>query len=292
MSEQTPRSMRDYTKFDQMSTEELQEFLRADMLLPEDELPDLDAVLYVTDVLARRAQEQTEEAPTDVEAAWQSFCTHYWPETDDGASLYEDVPEEPCRKHAQKRTRSHTWRSFAAVAAVIAVLYVGAMTARAFGFNIFNSVAEWSQETFSLTPFVKPPKGTVASQLLEMQNLMEEHEVSETYLPSYLPAGFVVDGVDCHVWGSGLTTFSCELRNGKQRIRLKYDVYLTDETRHNTIYEKDTADPELYEAGGVTHYLMTNHGEYIAVWNVDHMDCSIIGSITRGEMIKIINSIY
>lgn len=290
MSERDPLRMRDYTKFDTMPTEELREFLRADVLLPEDEAPDLDEILYVTDVLARREQTQADGKPSDVEAAWQSFNAHYWPETDDGTSLYEDEPApRPEKFKWSRQPRALRWA--AGIAAMIAVLYVGSLTARAFGLDVWSSVAHWTRETFSLAPPVERPDNAIAPQLQQLQLLMQEHDIFDVYLPSYLPEGFAAREVNCSDRG-GYASFSCSLSNGEQEILLKYFVFLSDEARPNMMYEKDDPDPEVYEAGGVTHYLMTNYGQYGAVWFVNRMECSIWGNISHDEMIKIIDSIY
>lgn len=63
---------------------------------------------------------------------------------------------------------------------------------------------------------------------------------------------------------------------------------------HGTEYEKDADDPEEYSKNGVTHYIMTNFGDYFAVWLSGNMECSIYiaGGSTKDELIKIIDSIY
>ena len=45
---------RDFSVYDEMSTEELEEILRADFDAPEGEETDMDIILYVTDLLTER----------------------------------------------------------------------------------------------------------------------------------------------------------------------------------------------------------------------------------------------
>ena len=53
---------RDYSRYDQMSTAELEQLLRLDFQASEDGSSDLDAILYISDLLARR------NGPSDLDA--------------------------------------------------------------------------------------------------------------------------------------------------------------------------------------------------------------------------------
>ena len=57
MSESKEHFYRDFSKFDEMSTEELNEILRQDSQLPDGEDSDTDAILYIMGVIAKRNQE-------------------------------------------------------------------------------------------------------------------------------------------------------------------------------------------------------------------------------------------
>ena len=60
---------RDYSRYDQMSTAELEQLLRLDFQASENGDSDLDAILYLSDLLARR------NGPSDPDAAWAQFQT-------------------------------------------------------------------------------------------------------------------------------------------------------------------------------------------------------------------------
>lgn len=49
---------KDYSKYDRMSTESLEELLRLDAELPDGEGPDIDEILYISEVIAKREKEQ------------------------------------------------------------------------------------------------------------------------------------------------------------------------------------------------------------------------------------------
>ena len=59
-------STRDFSHLDKLSTEELQEILRQDSLL-DDDSSDIDTILYITDLLAKRSDSSNNSK--DVEAA-------------------------------------------------------------------------------------------------------------------------------------------------------------------------------------------------------------------------------
>ena len=79
MSERDKLPRQDYSKFDTMSNETLEEILRMDALLLEGETPDPDAILYIMEELAQRERRNKSEHAPDVEAAWRSFNLHYRP---------------------------------------------------------------------------------------------------------------------------------------------------------------------------------------------------------------------
>lgn len=63
MSEATQRTGQDHSKFDNMSTAELNEYLRQDA---ERDDSDLDDVLYIMEVLAKREKEENNDNLPDV----------------------------------------------------------------------------------------------------------------------------------------------------------------------------------------------------------------------------------
>ena len=143
---------KDYSKYDRMSTESLEELLRLDAELPNGEGSDIDEILYISEVIAKREKEHpTGRYPEiDVDAAWESFQTKYLPYMTDGRPLYDFDDEEPShteeenagtdnpsptsRKRISLRGRRHVKR-VVSIAAVIAVL-LGLMTATAYAMGM------------------------------------------------------------------------------------------------------------------------------------------------------------
>lgn len=132
---------RDYSKFDNMSTEMLEDILQADSQLPDEENSDPDAILYIMEVIAKREKEHPTGKFTDVHSAWASFSENYLPYIENDESLYyfEDAEEEtgirqtpslyPSRPHKKRRLI----RVVIVAAAITALLLAGAITAGALG---------------------------------------------------------------------------------------------------------------------------------------------------------------
>ena len=141
-------STRDFSHLDKLSTEELQEILRQDSLL-DDDSSDIDTILYITDLLAKRSDSSNNSK--DVEAAWKSFKENYYPYISDPEPLYSfDSPEDKVVK-AKPRHLSRAMRTLSVAAVLAVVIISGSVTASAFGYNLWGAVAEWTRDTFGFT---------------------------------------------------------------------------------------------------------------------------------------------
>ena len=141
MAESTRQTGQDHSKFDNMSTAELNEYLRQDSYCEDS---NLDDILYVMEVLERREKEDGNYSPPDVQKAWAEFQKYYNTEDNDGKPLrdfddeFDDMfGSEPTAeiisiKKARKGLR-RTVKSLISVAAAIFVVIIGSVTAKALG---------------------------------------------------------------------------------------------------------------------------------------------------------------
>lgn len=306
MSESKEHFYRDFSKFDEMSTEELNEILRQDSQLPDGEDSDTDAILYIMGVIAKRNQELPSSDFGDVNHAWSSFNKNYRFDSSEGCSLF-DFDDEPqlngtsdktqiLRPAPRSNTRPRKWvlRTARILAAVIAVLLATSLTAYAFGFDLWGAIASWTKETFGFRSAeytqtaVPSSKKEIPAPLTSIANEMEMHGIPTTILPSYLPDGFVERDFQYNAVTQPESLY-CLLENGDSSITLLYTVF--SENQDHLLYEKDTVDPEQYEYNGTVYYIMTNKEVYFAAWTADNIECSIAGVETYDEIIKIIQSI-
>lgn len=66
-----------YAKYDNMSTEALDEILRQDFLQTSDEKLDVDDILYIAQIIVNREDENSTGRFGDVEASWQNFRQNF-----------------------------------------------------------------------------------------------------------------------------------------------------------------------------------------------------------------------
>ena len=280
---------RDFSEYNHMSTDDLEAILRADFELPDDGESDMEKILYIMEVIAQRRAGQPTGRYANADEAWDSFVENYCPEPERGA-LRGSGAVRPGKPRRGKRFLTRV----AAIAAVIVlVAAAGTATASAFGFNFWAWLTGWSREVFS----VQDPEITysnkrleVPEQLAELQEAMEEYGFPDQLLPTKLPDGYEATELKCEATPFHIRLLGT-LKNSKDNfILLDYCMHLDDETAVKV--QKDDDEPEAYDYGDTTHYIMTNYETYYASWTVDHVVCVISGFASRDDLIQTINSIY
>ena len=287
---------RDLSRYNHMSTGELEKILRADFELPEEEESDMEKILYITEVIARRRAGQPTGRYANEDEAWESFVENYLPAKERAVFRQEEhTAEEP--KSGAKKAKPRLWGTMlvrvASIVVVIAlVAAAGTMTASAFGFDFWAWLTAWTQEAFG----IENPNYTysgknrkIPEQLAELHALMQEYEFPDNLLPTYLPEGYETDTVEYETNVTFVKLF-CALSKNDDFIMLEYTMYQSSQVTEKA--QKDGDDPNPYERGGVTHYIMTNDETYYATWTVDKVKCSILGALSREELTEMINSIY
>lgn len=301
MAESTRQTGQDHSKFDNMSTAELNEYLRQDSYCEDS---NLDDILYVMEVLERREKEDGNYSPPDVQKAWAEFQKYYNTEDNDGKPLHDFDDEfddmfgsEPTAeiisiKKARKGL-SRTVKSLISVAAAIFVVIIGSVTAKALGYDIWDAVIVWTKDTFGFVTTVNEPESTyyvkqIPEELVDLKNLMTEHGLSKTLIPGYIPEGYKIGNLEYDNLGDADTIF-CQLSNGANDIMLIYSIHSGDSSSFQ--HEKDALSPEKYESGGTTYYIMSNMDDYFVSWLTDNVECTILGIPSRDEALKMITSL-
>lgn len=268
-----------FAKYDAMSTEELNEILRQDFLNPGDELLDADAILYISRILADREEDSLAD---DAEASWQSFREKFIV-SDNAGPDEEKHPSRTSFTHTNTKQRAsiRTLRILL-IAAVITAVLVGATYAA----GIFGWLPRWSSDHFSFSP-VEETSDTGDCTTLE--EALARHNAPPNIVPRYIPDGY--EQVEFHYTSTpgAYSTFDCGYSDGTNFIHLIYFVFYTDEHR---LFTKDEGNPEVYTTGGIDHYIMTNVGQYKAIWQNGNFECSLFGFESRDDLLKSINSMY
>lgn len=272
MSENQNRGIGDMSIFDTMTTEELEEILRLDAQAPEEQESDTEKILYIMEVLAERNKGHTGKTALE---AYESFKQNYMPETDNNV-----IPEKP------KRGCPRWIRSLTAAAAVLAFLLVGTVTARAFGFNFWKTVIQWTQETFHFGDW---GSSDVDNNLPydSLQDALEQGKAPTWLVPTVIPEGFAL--TDISVEQTPLKRkYTAIYANGEKKIRIIVQEHLDE----SPIYvEQSGGAEEEYDVSGITYHLSSNHKNNRAVWLYDSYECDISGDISIDELKEMINSI-
>lgn len=283
-----------FAKFDNVSTEALEAFLKADVDAADAEQADIDTIIYISQLLSERRK--AAGAPdADIEAAREDFLEKYYPMKEDPEALYDigygDMAAIPAVPSAADRAASRKARIFwlrhtARVAAIVLMLvFGGTFTANALGYDPWRAIGEWSEDVlwFSFGN----------STTIELQQAVEEYDISDGIVPQQLPRGYKFIGMDVvkdelHIKWFAL--YEKHTENTTDAITIEIDYRLDDTNMQ--VYEKDTEDKVVYIAGGIEHYIITNLQNREIVWQNGNIKCCIIGQFTKEEAEKMVDSIY
>ena len=274
-----------FSRFDAMSTEELQAFLREDASKPMGEESDTEEIFYVMEVLAKRRKEQNGGKPP-VEAL-ESFKQNYHTENETPC-ISESVPV------ARKRSNSGLWkRGLVAAVAAICILFIGnSITASALGFDLFAIIAKWTQETFHFGHAGQPdgtnaPSPNFAHPCASLEDALIENKVTLALVPTWMPGGYEEYDIKT-VENPMQRQFVAHYKSGDNSIRIRITDYLNT---HPAQIEQSESLIEVYRSNGIDYYIFDNYDQLKAAWINGNYECSVAGPISVSEIKKIIDSI-
>lgn len=285
---------RDYSKLDALSTEALKELLYQDSLREEGSDP--ETILHIMEVVAEREAQDPARGYTPVEDAWKSFNENYFSEDCDGTSLFVDSEdgavedEKPNIRVVAQKPKNRRLRSFLRVAGIAAVLLVvllaGSLTAYAMGFDVWGTMAQWTEDVFSLMVLKEEP---IYAKDEDPRDVLKEYGITVDILPNWLPDGYQFENIEVSDTPSRKVFYILYSKNSNCEIWMT--LVLLSEASART-YEKSGQDVTIYIKNDIKHYIMQNIYQTNIVWNVGNCECSIIGELSIEEAQTLINSIY
>ncbi|MCD8355763.1 MAG: DUF4367 domain-containing protein [Clostridia bacterium] len=297
-----PEQHKDYSGFDRMSTEMLEEILRSDFELSNDEESDMDAVLYIMGVIAKRKQEAKNREYPDAEQAWKSFNENYrnlkvaWYEEEDDCEEDDNnnsiTSLETVILPGTARKKRPLQRFTGIAAAAVVVILCASFTANAFGYNIWQIFAQWTNQTFGFVSsgaeVQSEPEKTADAQYDSLQEALDAYGITEELVPTWMPSGYELEAVEV-IDSSMSTHFTASYKIGDD-----YVLILIRNIRNGNYssFEKDDTIVETFEVNNIEHYIMSNLECNTAVWMNGTNECSITTSVSCDELEKIIQSIY
>lgn len=262
-----------------LNIQQLREILR--LQLDEDEV-NVELIKKINAVLASK----TEEPELNVDSAYDRLRA-----AEGSEPLYSEVMDEmTAEKAARPRPRFRSLFRVGLVAAVMIVLFIGTgIVGYAIGFDFWGAMREWTEDRFGfLAGDSLYQRAEHEDPYLKLREELRANGVTVEVVPEYMPDGFSLVSVDSSNNTRGLGIF-CTLTNNNREILLNY---LLIEENSNRVYTKDEVAPEIYTVCGIEHSIFTNEGNCIAVWMNQNIQCEIQGAEDKGELLKMIDSIY
>lgn len=284
MPDSLDRRDKKFAKYDAMSTDELQQILRDDASKSKGAESDTEALFYVMDVLAKRRQARNEgKSP---EEALESFKQNYYTENDI-SSVSESTTV------AFKPSSRGRWRRGLIAAAAMLVLVIGSsITANAMGFDLWEVIAKWTQETFhwgyaGQIEESNPPTPDYAHPCASLQDALDDYDISATIVPHWIPSGYIEDDIQITQTPKH-RAFRARYVFGENTIVIRIAEFLNDFPMQ--IEQSDTLI-EIYQSSGIDYYIFNNEGNLQAVWISENFECFISGPISVSEIKEMIDSI-
>ena len=278
MSEKQNRGIGDLSVYDTMATKELEEILRLDAEAPEEQESDIEKILYIMEVLAARKRNNGHPEKTALEA-YESFKENYMPETNQS--------NKSCKRTRKGTHRFPCWlRTLTATAAMVAILLLGAVTAEAFGMNLWKAIVQWTQEAFH---FGEWEKSDVDNNLQfdSLQDALEEGKISTAIVPTWIPVGYDLTAITVEQ-SPVQNKYRATYMSGESILKITVQEHLGEAPFY---VEQSDGLIEEYEVLGITYYLFSDISRMKAKWIIDSYECDIIGNITIDELKMMINSI-
>ena len=276
-----------YAHLDQLSTQKLEDILRADLELQES--GNSDMVLYIMEVIEKRENGKSLENRADAERALKEFHELYNTSDSVGQSLYPantvgDTPLQHSEMPTPQTKNRHFLRRLfisVAAAAIITIFLVPS----ALGYETFyEMVGSWTESTFQ---FIK--RDSTSDVNAAWKEELNSYGIPASVLPRKILEGFELQKWDINEQElSGNTRFSAYYTKDEM-----YFIILV--TRYNqpmsSNIEKDGTTVEEYKVGGVTYYLFENLHDRVAAWHIDSLECILHGNISIDDLKMMIDSI-
>ena len=283
----------DYSKFDNIDSDILEAYLRADLNAPEGKQMEPEAISYIIELLSERQKDNQidwKQKTTEALAEFQENCLPYIDEAQEIYDFYNDFGDDnvELKPDNNKKIVLHKlekyWRRFASFAAVLVLfLFVGTVTSYALGYNPVQYIGRWNDEHFWLERV--PITQELADEVAEYSDI--------ACVPKWLPNDYKFGDVEVYEHGSYINVasdFYKDMNGVNNEVYIDYNIYL--DLNQMALYEMDSDEVIEYVYGDITHYIMSNLDCTTIVWYNGNIEGSIIGLISLDEAKKIINSIY
>lgn len=174
-------------------------------------------------------------------------------------------------------------------AAIVALMAASMAIASASGFDLFGKIARWTAETFGFSSrYTSDDDAEIPPQLQGLKEALRQYGIGAEHLPTYWPEGYEQMELTSAV-GSKFNSITGTYGKSENYIVLTYIASLSESPE--VTYNIDGQSLEFREHNGIKFHILTNTGKYLAVWNLNNVECRISGVETYEELTKILDSI-
>ena len=286
MPEQYENQLRDFSFYDSMSTDALERLLRADAQKLDDDI-DIDAILYITDLLHERSVKNNEYT-VDVDAMLRSMPFYTGPK-DVVAPEDEAAVKPKAMTELKKRKTRSILRRCALVAAIVCILFLMSGVASAFGFNFWSKLAVWTDDVFGIVDNenvdAEMPAAPVVPEDLaysSLQEALDEIGIDIVREPDFSNLDFVL--TDINVMNNETSTVI--LADYCSSEKAQYLSVSVRKVRDATtvFYEKTEDSVEPFCVGNTQCYAFYNTNDCTVIWMVGEYKCSVTGTMPMDEI--------
>ena len=258
---------------EKLSTEQLDDLLQAE--LHKEEIAD-DYAMLIWDVIQERESDYPVEISDDVKEAWKRFS----------------APHDGEARDQEKAIRKRKWIASIAATAAILCLIVFAVPPATGTANVFELIGQWTENLLEFADPDKPQEEYVFETdhpgLQQIYDEVVKLGVTQPVVPMWVPDGFELVELKVTNTPTKVKAYSM-LRCESDEIILIIEVYGTDTPRQ---FEVDSADSVELEIGEITHYIESNDGAWVAVWNSNNLECSLTVDGRDDLIYTVLDSIY
>lgn len=199
------------------------------------------------------------------------------------------------RNRATKSRRRRTLRAFIIASVIAALLIGGGLTALAVRTDFFGVFFKMGKEHMAFRMYSEDAVTTsdvsesieVAEELKPLQEALEERGITDSLLPTYFPEGYEVLSTEIYDDELGFGIYF-DFQKDDETISFNYSWHAVDTVVG--LVEKDDTAPLIYNVNGIDYRIITNAGEYLAMWTCGKITCYI--SSTHEEILyEILDSI-
>ena len=278
-----------YAYLNYLSTSELENILRADLDAPES---DPERTLYILEVIERRDPEHAAAREADTDRAWEEFQAYYDVPEGQDRTLYPSEPPKKKLHLAFFGKRHPRLRQAALIAAMLALLMLGAS---ALGFDGFSKmIGLWTDEEFHFVSAGSAASSTdISPENMAYESLeeaLEAYKINTPVISTRLSKDFILKELTVEEDSETKEIYFYSLYNYNES---PFSISIAHRFRQSDFtYEKDDTLVDVYESHGISHYIYQNNGFVSASWCNGLLECTMYGKIQTDELKEIIDSIY